>query len=202
MRHSKKDWQIHQNMRPRIDYTFNVRCFYEYKSFDIYFTMFQWVYYVWRFPVNYAQFLESFSSEISPFVSKQAVSKARQGIFYNKETFTLRSIHFLLEDGNIEYLVTNLMPEQMAAANFPDLYRLRWGVESKYRELKNRLGIEAFNCVKPVSVRQEFFAAMYLSNLAAIIKSQADSKIAASDDNRHDYQSNRSYILNRVKSCI
>lgn len=142
-----------------------------------------------------------------PKTFKKAISEQEDALFtypfsHNKEPLTLRSIHFLLEDGNIEYLVTNLMPEQMAAANFPDLYRLRWGVESKYRELKNRLEIEAFNCVKPVSVRQEFFAAMYLSNLAAIIKLQADSKIAASDDNRHDYQSNRSYILNRVKSCI
>lgn len=94
------------------------------------------------------------------------------------------------------------MPEQMTTTNFPDLYRLRWGVESKYRELKNRLEIEAFNSIKPVSVRREFFAAMYLSNLVAIIKLDADSKIVASAGNRHDYQSNRCYILNRVKSCI
>ena len=120
----------------------------------------------------------------------------------DKEALTLRSVHFLLEDGSTEYLVTNLTPEQMAAENFSDLYRLRWGVESKYRELKNRLEIEAFNSVKPVSIRQEFFAAMYLSNLAAIIKSEADSRIIVSADNRCDYQSNRSYILNRIKSCI
>ena len=36
----------------------------------------------------------------------------------NKESLTLRSIHFLLEDGNTEYLVTNLMPEQIAKENF------------------------------------------------------------------------------------
>lgn len=96
----------------------------------------------------------------------------------------------------------NLMPEQMTAANFPDLYRLRWGVESKYRELKNRLEVEAFNSVKPISIQQVFCVAMYLSNLAAIIKLEADSKIATSADNRHDYQTNRSYILSRIKSCV
>lgn len=36
----------------------------------------------------------------------------------NKESLTLRSIHFLLENGNIEYLVTNPMLEQLTAANF------------------------------------------------------------------------------------
>ena len=56
----------------------------------------------------------------------------------------LRSIHFSLEDGTTEYLITNLTSEQMPVENFPDLYQLRWGVESKYRELKNRLEIENF----------------------------------------------------------
>ena len=79
---------------------------------------------------------------------------------------------------------------------------MRWGIESKYRELKNRLEIKDFNSVKPVSIRQEFFAVMYLSNLAAIIKSEADPMAAASAGSRHEYQSNRSYILSRIKSCI
>ena len=86
--------------------------------------------------------------------------------------------------------------------NFPDLYQFRWGVESKYRELKNRLEIEAFNSIKPASIQQEFFAAMYLSNLVAVIKSESDSKIIVSINNRHAYQANRSYILNRIKNCI
>lgn len=120
----------------------------------------------------------------------------------DKEPLTLRSIHCLLEDGSTEYLVTNLMPEQLAAEKFSELYRLRWGVESKYRELKNRLEIEDFNSIKPVSVRQEFFVAMYLSNLAAIAKREADSMVTASVNNRHDYQSSRSYILNRLKCNI
>lgn len=142
-----------------------------------------------------------------PKTYKKAMAEQKDALFTypasrNKESLTLRSIHFLLEDGSIEYLVTNLTSEQMAVENFPDLYRLRWGIESKYRELKNRLEIEAFNSVKPVSIRQEFFAAMYLSNLAAIIKSESDSRIAVSAENRRDYQSNRSYILNRIKSCI
>ena len=90
----------------------------------------------------------------------------------------------------------------MQTDDFRLLYRLRWGVESKYRELKNRLEIEAFNCIKPVSIRQEFFAAMFLSNLAAILKKDTDSEIIVSAENKHKYQTNRSYILNRIKSNI
>lgn len=99
-------------------------------------------------------------------------------------------------------MVTNLMPEQLETGKFMELYRLRWGVESKYRELKNRLGIEAFSSINPVSIRQDFFAAMYLSNLSAIVKQAADPMIAASVNRRHNCQSNRGYILNRIKYSI
>ncbi len=138
---------------------------------------------------------------------KKAISEQDDALFTypasrNKEALTLRSIHFLLEDGSSEYLVTNLTQNQVSTEQFPALYRRWWGVESKYRELKNRLETEDFNSVKPIGIRQEFFAAMYLSDLAAIIKSKADPMTAASSGIRYDYQSSRSYILSRIKSCI
>jgi len=120
----------------------------------------------------------------------------------SKEELTLRSLHFTLEDGSMEYLVTNLMPEQLEASQFSDLYQMRWGIESKYRELKNRLEIESFNCMKPIGIRQEFFAAMFLSNLTAILKQAADYLIPKTSENKHVYQSSRSYILNRMKYNI
>ncbi len=142
-----------------------------------------------------------------PKTFKKAVFEDNDSLFTypasdNKCPLTLRSINFVLDNGNTEYLVTNIMPEQMETERFTELYRLRWGVESKYRELKNRIEIEAFNSVKPICVRQEFFAAMYLSNLAAIVKAEADSMLVSSADNKHNYQSSRSYIINRIKSRI
>lgn len=120
----------------------------------------------------------------------------------SEKELTLRSLHFTLEDGSTEYLVTNLMPEQLKASQFSALYQMRWGIESKYRELKNRLEIESFNCIKPIGIRQEFFAAMFLSNLTAILKQAADCQIQKSSVNKHMYQSSRSYILHRVKYNI
>lgn len=122
--------------------------------------------------------------------------------FESKEELTLRSLHFTLEDGSTEYLVTNLMPNQLEASQFSDLYQMRWGIESKYRELKNRLEIESFNCMKSIGIRQEFFAAMFLSNLTAILKQAADYLIPRTSENKHVYQSSRSYILNRMKYNI
>ncbi len=79
-----------------------------------------------------------------PKTFKKAVFEQNDVLFTypssdNQGSLALRSIHFLLNDGSTEYLATNLMSEQMASEKFSELYRLRWGVESKYRELKTGL---------------------------------------------------------------
>lgn len=68
------------------------------------------------------------------------------------------------------------MPEQLAESHFKVLYALRWGIESKYRESKNRLEIENFNSLKPTCIKQEFYVAMFLSNVAAILKQKLIKK--------------------------
>ena len=75
-------------------------------------------------------------------------------------------------------------------------------MKSKYRELKNRLEVEAFNSIKPICIQQDFFAAMFISNLASILKQNADSYIPVSNTNKHLYKTNQHYILNRIKSYI
>lgn len=103
--------------------------------------------------INYSLFLDSFTSELPPFVSKQAISKARQEIsheafielfrlsveqFYCNSTNlqTWNGFHIYAVDGSTEYLVTNLLPVQMPVTKFSELYRMCWGIESKYREVK------------------------------------------------------------------
>lgn len=41
----------------------------------------------------------------------------------DNDEITLRSIQVTLENGNEEYLVTNLMPEQLAESHFKVLYK-------------------------------------------------------------------------------
>lgn len=74
-----------------------------------------------------------------PKTFKKVISEQNDALFtyaasHDRKPLTLRRIHFLLENGNMEYLVTNLSFEQMATENFSDLFQLRLGIESKYRE--------------------------------------------------------------------
>lgn len=113
----------------------------------------------------------------------------------------VRIIRVELDSGVTEYLATNVMDPNITPEMFKELYFLRWKIESKYNELKNRLEMEEFSGATPVSVEQEFYINMLYSNLCAIVKNDADEKIATSSrqDNEYKYQANRSYIIGRVK---
>ena len=64
-----------------------------------------------------------------------------------------------------------------------------WPVETKYKELKSRLAIEDFNGATSVSVFQEFYISMLLSNLSSLIKNDVDQqlRISSKSSNKHRY---------------
>lgn len=45
---------------------------------------------------------------------------------------------------------------------FKELYFLRWGIESKYKELKCSIEIEEFSGTKPNSIEKDFYVSVYL----------------------------------------
>jgi hypothetical protein len=60
-------------------------------------------------------------------------------------------------NGTTEYLATNIFDEEYKAADFKELYFLRWKIESKYYELKSQSLLEEFNGATSISIEQEFF---------------------------------------------
>lgn len=127
------------------------------------------------------------------------------GYLKDEESIKVRVVRIILEDGTKEFLVTNLLDASITPDMLKELYFLRWGIESKYMELKSRLELESFTGACPISVEQEFFITMLLSNLSSILKADADDEIRRQTfekNNRYQYQSNRSYILGRIKKLI
>ena len=117
---------------------------------------------------------------------------------YSKE---VRVIKVELPDGTVEVLLTNIFDKSITTTLFKELYFLRWGVECKYKELKSSIEIEEFSGTKPVAIEQDFYASIYLSMIASLIKKDADAAIA--DDNqdkslKSEYQANRNFILSEI----
>lgn len=68
-----------------------------------------------------------------------------------------------------EILITNLPKEEFSTEELYDLYHLRWGIETEYRTLKDKLYIENFSGCSDIAVRQDFYASMFLANMASIM---------------------------------
>ena len=64
--------------------------------------------------------------------------------------------------------------------------------------------MEEFSGATAVSIQQEFYINMLLSNLASLIKNEADEEIqiSARSTNKFRYQANRAFIIGRIKSII
>ena len=117
---------------------------------------------------------------------------------------TVRVIAIKLDGGETEYLATTLFDESFTVDDFKELYFLRWPIESKYNELKNRFLLEEFSGATSISVEQEFYINLLFANLAAMIKTSADEEIRRTDNpkNKYRYQANRSFIIGKIKKLV
>lgn len=122
-----------------------------------------------------------------------------------KKMRTLRTIELKLTDETTEYLITNLAIEEMRAESFKELYFLRWGVESKYQEIKNRIMLEEFSGSKVISIKQDYYISMFLSNISALLKNEVDIELANAAEKTkktREYQANRSYITGCLNNLL
>lgn len=125
----------------------------------------------------------------------------RKGI----DPIKVRVVHVTLEDGTDECLVTNLMDPSVSPEMLKELYFMRWGIESKYYELKNQLKLEEFSGAHHLSVEQDFFINLLFMNICSLIKSEADTCIinnTKDTKSKFQYQANRSYIIGRLKKYV
>ena len=154
-------------------------------------------------------FVIRLGSSFSPSITKHPgedffVDYAPKGC---RETVRLRIVRVVLDDGTVETLATNLYSPAFTAEMFRELYFLRWKEESKYYELKERIGMEEFSGSHPVAIRQDFFISIFVSNLAAILKKDVDMEISQERENkcrenRFQYQTNRSYLISRINKFL
>lgn len=114
----------------------------------------------------------------------------------------IRVIKVELESGETEYLATNIMDSKITREMFKELYFKRWKIETKYHEIKERHYLEEFTGATSISIEQEFFITMGIANLCCMIKQEADKNIIKRATTDKQYQSNRSYIIGRMKKLL
>jgi hypothetical protein len=123
----------------------------------------------------------------------------------------VRVVRVPLSTGKIELLFTNLGQDEFKAEEFHALYHLRWGAETKYNALKNKFEVESFSGRSLHTVLQDFWATMFLSNIAAGFKRDADSAVkemveakkeAGKPLKHEEYKANENLMIGRLKNNL
>lgn len=80
-----------------------------------------------------------------------------------------RVVGFQLENGKMEYLITNLGQNEFSIKELKQLYHYRWEIETSFRKLKYTVGLTGFHSKKRNLIKQEIYARLILYNLSEII---------------------------------
>lgn len=124
---------------------------------------------------------------------------------YKGKIIKMRVLKFELSSGITEILITNVFDKSFDVAAFKELYFRRWGIEVKYNELKNRLQIENFSGETPIAIEQDFYATMYLSNMVALAKMDANAIIEEENKDKslkYEYKVNTNILIGKLKNSL
>lgn len=124
---------------------------------------------------------------------------------FEGKSYSVRRVQFKLSSGEVETLVTSLM--DLSIEELKKLYHLRWGIETEYHVLKHVLQIENFSGYTPLSIKQDFYATIYLNNIGAAFL--YDSKHEQENENspkkrktKYEYKINRNELYASLKDKL
>src|SRR3989344_5338969 len=166
--------------------------------------------YIVRLQRNFLQEFDSFwnSKKMSEIITLERCSeksiKALEILGIKFESFKIRLVKVILENGEIEVLATSLLDEEKYHyAEFKDLYFSRWGIETNYDHLKNNVAIENFTGLSTLSVTQDFFANMFIVNLQSVIINDVQTEIdEEKKETKYEYKINRNLSLGFMKDRV
>lgn len=81
----------------------------------------------------------------------------------------------------------------------------RWGIETKYNDVKNKLEIENFTGYSPKAILQDFYATMFLANLAGVLEYDLHEEIEAAHskpENLYTYKMNIAMTISELKRTV
>lgn len=116
---------------------------------------------------------------------------------------SLRMVKVHLENGTTEILATNLSVLEFQTFEIAQLYHMRWGIETAYEILKDRLQLENFTGTKPILLLQDIYSTIYVSNLAEDIIRDVEQEMEKKEQKRkHKMMLNRTISIGILKNDL
>lgn len=140
--------------------------------------------------------------EISKLHDKSSEQLIKREIKF--DSFKIRLVKVILDNGEIEVLATSLLDEEKyPSEEFKDLYFLRWGIETEFDHLKNHLMIEDFTGLSSLSILQDFYSTQLATNLQQLIINEAEEELKEEKKNaKYDYKVNRNLATGFMKDRL
>lgn len=118
----------------------------------------------------------------------------------------LRLVCIDVEPGKRVVLATSLTDRaKYPVERISELYHLRWQVEESYKTLKHVLELEHFSGKSELAVKQDFYARVFVANMASMVSSQlAHEGINQRNakPRKHGVQLNRLQALAKLRDCM
>jgi len=100
---------------------------------------------------------------------------------------SFRIVRFPISDSGYETIITNLDVEEFPVEKIKELYHLRWGIETSFRELKYLIGLTSFHAKKVEYIIQEIYARLTMYNFCELITMNV---VIHQKDTQYGYQAN------------
>lgn len=84
----------------------------------------------------------------------------------------IRVVRFKISENSYETLFTNLPADDFPAETLKLLYKMRWDIETSFRELKYNIGLASIHSKKYDLILQEIFSKLIMYNFSALIAYQ------------------------------
>jgi len=167
------------------------------------------LHFVMRCKVGFNKVVKEFvssgkKSEIVDFYPSRVALKnlLEKGYSIDKNTILkVRLERIELVTGEVEILITSLLDTNIFTNDDLDwLYGKRWGSETNYDSLKNKLKVELFTGQKPASVLQDFYATISVYNFNALLVKECEPEVEKISETRvHNYKVNKSVSIGITK---
>lgn len=113
----------------------------------------------------------------------------------------IRLLKVELATGETEILATSLCDRQRhPIQDFLELYAMRWGVETFFDRLKNRLALEHFSGKTAEAVKQDFYATILISNIESEITAPVNNQLKASAKKQYHHKVDRTVSFSTIKN--
>ena len=132
------------------------------------------------------------------------VPKTMRFDFMNKQNpwyeFNCRVVRFKITENTYETVITNLSREEFLMEEISEIYDMRWGEETSFRELKYAIGLNALHAKKRELIQQEIYARMLMYNFCQRIVQEI--KIPKKDKIKYTYQVNFTRSVHIIREFL